>query len=64
MRGQRIKKKLTVDAVEAEVVRLVFRLFLEGDDASGFMGIKTMTAWLNARGYRTRTGRLLGRRTD
>ena len=56
MRGQRIKKKLAIDAVEAEMVRLMFRLFLEGDDASGPMGIKTMTAWLNAHGHRTRSG--------
>ena len=56
VRGQRIKKKLAVDAAEAEVVRLMFRLFLEGENASGSMGIKRLTAWLNAHGYRTRTG--------
>ncbi len=29
-RGSRIKKKLAIDPVEAETVRLIFRLFLEG----------------------------------
>ena len=55
-RGQRAKKKLAIDAVEAEQVRLMFRLFLEGDNGSGPMGIKTVVSWLNARGYRTRGG--------
>ncbi len=55
-RGSRIKKRLVVDAVEAETVRLVFRLFLEGDGQSGPMGVKAITIWLNERGYRTRAG--------
>lgn len=55
-RGARIKKRLEVDLVEAEVVRLVFRLFLEGDRGSGPMGIKAIVGWLNERGYRTRQG--------
>lgn len=55
-RGARVKKKLAVDAVEAEVVRFVFKLFLEGHDGSGPMGIKAITSWLNANGYTTRTG--------
>ena len=49
-RGARIKKKLDIDAVEAEMVRLVFRLFLEGDGA-GSMGVKAIVVWLNTRGY-------------
>ena len=56
MRGQRIKRKLAIDPVEADLVQLIFRLSLEGDSGSGPMGIKTMTSWLNARGYRTRGG--------
>lgn len=55
-RGAKIKKRLVIDPVEAEVVRLMFRLFLEGDGASGPMGVKAVTSWLNERGYRTRTG--------
>jgi DNA invertase Pin-like site-specific DNA recombinase len=55
-RGSRIKKRLALDPVEAEVVRLIFRLFLEGDSGSGPMGIKAIAVWLNAHGYRTRGG--------
>ena len=49
-RGARVKKKLAVDPVEAEQVRLIFQLFLEGHDGSGPMGIKTIASWLNERG--------------
>ncbi len=55
-RGQRVKKKLAVDTVEAEVVRLMFRLFLQGHEASGPMGVKAIAGWLNTHGYRTRNG--------
>ena len=55
-RGARIKKRLEVDLVEAEVVRFVFRLYLEGHEASGPIGVKTITVWLNEHGYRTRAG--------
>ena len=55
-RGAKTKKRLAIDPVEAEVVRLIFRLFREGDGASGPMGVKTLTSWLNEHGYRTRTG--------
>ncbi len=55
-RGSRIKKKLAIDPVEAETVRLMFRLFLEGDQGSGPMGIKAIAVWLNTHGYRTRGG--------
>jgi DNA invertase Pin-like site-specific DNA recombinase len=61
-RGNRVKKKLAVDPVEAETVRLMFRLFLEGDAGSGPMGVKAITVWLNAQGYRTRGGGDLGNR--
>lgn len=59
-RGARTKKKLAVDPIEAETVRLVFRLFAEGDNGSGPMGVKAITSWLNAQGHRTRTGGLWG----
>jgi DNA invertase Pin-like site-specific DNA recombinase len=55
-RGARVKKKLAVDPVEAEQVRLIFKLFIEGHQGSGPMGIKTIATWLNERGYTTRTG--------
>lgn len=55
-RGAKIKKRLAIDPVEAETVRLIFRLFLDGDGTNGPMGVKAVASWLNAHGYRTRTG--------
>lgn len=55
-RGAKIKKRLAVDPVEAETVRLIFRLIREGDGSSGPMGVKAAVTWLNANGYRTRRG--------
>ena len=55
-RGARVKKKLAVDLVEAEDVRLIFRLYFEGHEQSGPMGIKAIVNWLNSRGHRTRGG--------
>jgi hypothetical protein len=55
-RGARVKKKLAVDPVEAEQVRLIFQLFLDGHQGSGPMGIKAIAGWLNERGHTTRTG--------
>lgn len=55
-RGARLKKRLDVDPVEAECVRLVFRLFMVGDQRSGPKGIKAIAIWLNTNGYRTRSG--------
>ena len=59
-RGARVKKKLDIDPVEAEMVRTVFRLFLEGDQASGPMGVKAIVVCLNSHGYRTRKGATWG----
>ena len=59
-RGGQAKKKLAVDPVEAETVRLMFKLVLEGHQGSGPMGIKAITVWLNGHGYRTRAGGLWG----
>ncbi len=59
-RGTKVKKKLDVDPVEAETVRLVFKLYLHGDGRSGALGVKEVVKWLNARGYRTRRGRTFG----
>ena len=41
-------------------MRLIFRLFLEGDNGSGPMGIKTIVNRLNANGHRTRQGATWG----
>jgi site-specific DNA recombinase len=59
-RGAKIKKKLEVDPVEAETVRLIFKLYLLGDGNSGALGVKGIVKWLNARGYRTRRGKTFG----
>jgi len=59
-RGSRVKKKLAIDPVEAEVVRLMFRLFLEGHNGCGPMGVKSIAVWLNEHGYRTRGGATWG----
>jgi site-specific DNA recombinase len=50
-RGQKIKKKLDIDAVEAETVKLIFRLHLDGDGSTGPLGVKETTKWLNSHGY-------------
>jgi hypothetical protein len=42
-RGAKIKKRLAIDPVEAEVLRLMFRLFREQDGKSGSMGVKAVT---------------------
>ncbi len=55
-RGAKTKKRLAIDPVEAEDVRLMFKLFREGDGQSGPMGVKNLAAWLNDHGYRTRRG--------
>lgn len=59
-RGQKIKKKLDIDPVEAETIRLMFRLYLEGDGNTGPLGVKETTKWLNSHGYRTRRGSTFG----
>ena len=59
-RGPKIKKKLEVDPVEAELVQLVFRLYADGDGKTGPLGVKETTKWLNAHGYRTRRGATFG----
>jgi site-specific DNA recombinase len=55
-RGQKTKKKLEIDPLHAETVRLIYRLALQGDGESGPMGIKSITIHLNERGIRTRDG--------
>ena len=55
-RGQKMKKRLEIDPKEAEIVRLVYRLFLAGDGERGPMGIKDIASWLNARGFKNNRG--------
>lgn len=59
-RGNRVKKRLIMDDVEAETVRLMFRFYLRGDGTSGPLGVKALTCWLNENGYRTRLGARYG----
>ena len=55
-RGVHVKKTLEIDPIQAETVRLIFRLAREGDGRSGPMGVKSITTHLNAAGIRTRDG--------
>ncbi len=55
-RGAKIKKKLEIDPLHAETVRLAFRLALEGDGTSGAMGVKAITKHLNEHRIFTRDG--------
>lgn len=59
-RGNKVKKTLAVDDVDAETVKLMFRLYLNGDENSGAMGVKEVVKWLNAKGYRTPRGKPFG----
>ncbi|TGY88810.1 recombinase family protein [Marinicauda algicola] len=71
-RGAKTKKKLEIDPLHADTVRLIYRLALEGDGASGGMGVKAIVNHLNKNRIFTRDGgrwgigqlhRILTRRT-
>jgi site-specific DNA recombinase len=55
-RGAKVKKKLEIDPLHADTVRLAFRLALAGDGASGLMGVKAIAKHLNERKLYTRAG--------
>ncbi|MBS3849766.1 recombinase family protein [Devosia sp. BSSL-BM10] len=57
-RGAKIKKVLAIDEVEADTVRLIFDLYLNGDVTTGTppLGVTAVAAWLNRHGYQTRKG--------
>jgi site-specific DNA recombinase len=57
LRGDKEKKRLEIDAQGAEVVRLIFRLCLDGDGSNGPLGIKSIMLYLNAHGYTTAAGK-------
>ena len=59
-RGNKDKKKIVVDPVEAELVRVIFDLYTKGDGNSGSLGVKEIVSRLNRNGYRTRRGNLFG----
>ncbi len=52
-RGTKVKKKLEIDPLHADTVRLIYRLALEGD---GPLGVKSITSYLNDRRIFTRDG--------
>ena len=71
-RGVKVKKKLEIDPLHADTVRLIYRLALEGDGTTGQMGVKNIVSYLNSRRIFTRDGgrwgigqvhRILTRRT-
>lgn len=41
-RGAKVKKKLEIDPLHADTVRLVYRLAIEGDGTNGPMGVKNI----------------------
>ena len=55
-RGAKVKKKLEIDPLHADTVRLIYRLALEGDGANGPMGVKNIASHLNSRRIFTRDG--------
>jgi len=55
-RGDKIKKRLEIDPAEAEIVRMIYRLHLEGE-GQGPLGVKSMANHLNRRGLHYRSGR-------
>jgi site-specific DNA recombinase len=59
-RGNKVKKALAIDAVDAETVKLIYRLYLYGDGNSGALGVKEVVKRLNAEGYRTPRGNTFG----
>ncbi len=55
-RGAKVKKKLEIDPLHADTVRLIFDLALNGDGQSGAMGVKAIVSHLNRNRIYTREG--------
>jgi site-specific DNA recombinase len=55
-RGDKIKKRLEIDPTEAEIVRMIYRLHLEGE-GRGPLGVKAIAEHVNRRGLHHRGGR-------
>ena len=53
-RGAKVEKKLEIDPLHADTVRLIYRLDLEGDGAAGQMSVKNIVSYLNSRRIFTR----------
>ncbi len=57
-RGDKIKRRLEIEPKEAEIVRQMFRLYVNGDGTTAPIGVKAIASHLNAKGFRQRQGRL------
>ncbi len=55
-RGAKVKKKLEIDPLHADTVRLIYRLALFGDGTCGQMGVKKIVSHLNSNRIFTRDG--------
>ncbi len=55
-RGAKMKKKLEIDPLHADTVRMIYRLAMEGDGMSGPMGVKAIVNHLNGNHIYTRNG--------
>jgi site-specific DNA recombinase len=56
IRGDKMKRKLAINEIEANVVRLIYDSYT-GAKTGLPKGVKATTDWLNRQGYRTRQGR-------
>jgi site-specific DNA recombinase len=59
-RGAKLKKKLEIDPIQAEKIRLIYRLALFGIDGCGPKGLKSIANYLNDQNIRTRDGGRFG----
>lgn len=53
---RKIKKKLEIDPIQAETVRRVYQMALNGVNNNGSMGLKSIATWLDENKIRTRDG--------
>ncbi|MGN6365900.1 recombinase family protein [Asticcacaulis taihuensis] len=56
IRGTKQKKRLEIEPEGAEVIRLIYRLYLDGDGQTGPLGTKNIVKYLNDRGFQTPRG--------
>jgi len=54
--GAKAKKKLEINAEEAEIVKLIFRLYVYGDGKTGPLGVKNTVSYLANKGLTQRNG--------
>ena len=55
--GTKDKKKLEIEPKEAEIVKLIFQLYVYGDGKTGPLGIKNIVSYLSDKGLTQRNGR-------